>query len=86
MYLTVHELALDLIRGAGIGNGLGIPGLRRAPLNLIMKKKQPRNTPCGAEPGNDLGDEVFPLYLRIMLLSVKYDIRILRSQPGTFIS
>ena len=59
------------MRGAVFGNGLGISGLRKAPLNLIIKKKQPRKTPWGAEPGNDLGDEVFPWYLRTMLLSVK---------------
>ena len=60
MNFTVHEFDSDFIRGEGLGNGLGMSGLRRAPLNLIMKKKHPRKTPWGAEPGSDLGDDVTP--------------------------
>ena len=71
MYLTVHDVDSERIRGAGSGNGLGISGLRRAPLNFIIKKKQPRKTPCGADPGRDLGEEVTPWNLRTMLLSVR---------------
>ena len=52
---TVHEVDFELDSGSGFGRGLGIPGLRRAPLNLIINKKQPRKTPWGADPGKDLG-------------------------------
>ena len=45
MYLTVQTEDLDSMMGVGFGNGLGMSGLRRAPLNFIMKKKQPRKTP-----------------------------------------
>ena len=42
------------ITGVGLENGLGTLGLKRAPLNLTMKKKQPRKTPWGEDPGRDL--------------------------------
>ena len=86
MYFTLQEEDLLSIRGTGFGNGLGISGLRKAPLNLIKKKKQPKKTPWGDEPGRDLTVEVAPLNLMTMVLSVRYDIRIFRSQAGTFIS
>ena len=68
---TVHEVDFEYRIGSGFGRGRGMPGLRRAPLNLIMKKKQPRNTPWGADPGRDLGDETAPWYLRTILLPVR---------------
>ena len=57
--------------GAGFGIGLGIVGLSKAPLNLIIKRKQPRKTPWGDDPGRGFGVEEAPLYLSIMLLLVR---------------
>ena len=71
IYLTVQEVALEFIIGEGFAKGLGIDGLSRAPLNFTIKTKQPRKTPCGDDPGSDLGEEVAPLYLMTMLLSVR---------------
>ena len=45
IYFTVQEFASEFIIGVSLGSGRGIFGLRRAPLNLTMKKKLPRNTP-----------------------------------------
>ena len=86
MYFTVQEEDLLSIRGTGFGNGLGILGLRRAPLNLIKEKKQPKKTPWGDDPGRDLTVEVAPLNLMTIVLSVRYEMRIFRSHAGTFIS
>ena len=86
MYLTVQDVPVECIIGGGLGNGLGISGRRRAPLNLTIKKKHPRKTPCGAEPGRDLGEDTAPLKRKTMLLPVRYEIRILSSQPGTCMS
>ena len=86
MYLTVHEFKLEYIKGLAFGRGLGIPGLSRAPLNFTMKKKQPRKTPWGAEPGNERGEDTAPLNLRTMLLPDRYEIKIFRSQQGTCMS
>ena len=74
------------ITGEGLENGLGTLGLKRAPLNLTMKKKQPRKTPWGEDPGRDLTVDVAPLYLMTIVLFVRYEIRIFKSQAGTFIS
>ena len=74
------------ITGVGLENGLGTQGLKRAPLNLTMKKKQPRKTPWGDDPGRDLKVDVAPLNLMTIVLFVRYEIRIFRSQPGTFMS
>ena len=57
--------------GSGLGNGRGMDGLRSAPLNFIMKRKHPRKTPCGDEPGSNFGDDFAPLNLSIMLLPVR---------------
>ena len=69
IYLTVHKVALECIRGSGFWNGLGTDGLKSEQLNFTMKKKQPRKTPCGAEPGRTLGVDKAPLNFRTMLLS-----------------
>ena len=71
MYFTVQEEALEFIIGEGLTKGLGTDGLSRAPLNFTIKKKQPRKTPCGDDPGKDLGVEVAPLNFITMLLSVR---------------
>ena len=76
MYLTVHEEVFLSITGVGLGKGRGMFGRNRAPLNLIMKKKQPRKTPWGDEPGKDLTEEVAPLYLITILVFVRYEIKI----------
>ena len=86
MYLTVQEVESLFMMGDAVGSGQDIFGLRRAPLNLIMKKKHPRKTPWGEEPGKDLIEEVAPRNLMTMLLSVRYEIRIFKSQAGTFMS
>ena len=74
------------ITGVGLGNGLGTHGLKSAPLNLTMKKKQPRKTPWGEDPGRALTVDVAPLNLMTIVLFVRYNIRILKSQAGTFMS
>ena len=51
--------------------GLGIAGLIAALLNLMMKKRLPRKTPWGEDPGSDLLVEEQPLNLRSMDLSDK---------------
>ena len=71
MYFTVHDVDLESIIGSGLGKGLGMEGLRRAPLNFTKKKKHPRKTPWGAEPGRDLGEEMAPRNFNTMLLSVR---------------
>ena len=71
------------ITGVGLENGLGTLGLKRAPLNLTMKKKQPRKTPWGEDPGRDLTVDVAPLNLMTIVLFVRYEIRIFNSQAGT---
>ena len=58
--MAFEDVALDAMRGVGLWKGLGTSGLRRAPLNFIIKKKHPRNTPCGIDPGRDLGEDVTP--------------------------
>ena len=63
-------------------DGLGMSGLRRAPLNLMMNNKIPSSAPCGVDPGKCLLDEHDPLYLINIDLSVKYEMRMMRSQPG----
>ena len=68
MYLTVQEEDLESIIGEGASNGLGMSGLSRAPLNLTMKKKHPRKTPCGEDPGRRFSDEVAPLNFKVILL------------------
>ena len=60
MHLTVQEVDLELIKGTGVGMGRGTSGLKRAPLNLTIKKKQLRKTPWGEEPGIGLKDDVAP--------------------------
>ena len=60
MYLTVQEDDFESMMGVGFGKGLGMFGLRRAPLNLTMKKKHPRNTPWGGDPGRRFSVEVAP--------------------------
>ena len=57
--------------GSGLGRGKGIEGLKSAPLNFIMKRKHPRNTPWGDEPGSNLGEDFAPLNLSTMLLPVR---------------
>ena len=47
MYLTVQEEDLESIIGEGAGNGLGMSGLSRGPLNLTMKKKIQEIRPVG---------------------------------------
>ena len=69
MYLTVQEVDFDSISGQGLENGLWKSGLSRAPLNLTMKKKHPKNTPWGDDPGRDCVEEVAPLNLMTMHLS-----------------
>ena len=64
-------------------DGLGTSGRRRAPLNLIMNSKMPSRAPCGVEPGKSLLDQHDPLYLVYIDLSVRYEMRMRRSQPGT---
>ena len=61
----------------------GILGRKDAPLYLTMKKKIPRNAPCGVLPGNDLGLDCAPLYDNTMDLPDRYEVRIRRSQAGT---
>ena len=60
MYLTVQEVDLELIICTGVGIGRGTSCLKRAPLNLTIKKKQPRKTPWGEEPGTGLKVDVAP--------------------------
>ena len=38
MYFTVQKSFFENIMGAGLGRGPGTDGLRRAPLNFIIKK------------------------------------------------
>ena len=45
MYFTVQAVELEPMIGSGAGRGLGMLGLRRAPLNFTIKKKHPRKTP-----------------------------------------
>ena len=71
MYLTVQEVNFDSISGQGLENGLWKSGLSRAPLNLTMKKKHPKNTPWVDDPGRDRVEEVAPLNLMTMDLSVR---------------
>ena len=71
MYFTVQKSFFENIMGAGLGRGLGTDGRRRAPLNFIIKKKQPRKTPCGADPGSDLAEEVAPLNFSFIVLPVR---------------
>ena len=59
MYLRLSELSL------------GILGLRRAPLKIIMKSKMPRKAPCGEDQGKDLREEVAPLNLMNIDLPVR---------------
>ena len=40
--------------GIGLRKGLGKFGRSKAPLNFTMKKKHPRSTPCGEDPGSHL--------------------------------
>ena len=40
--------------------GRGIGGLRKAPLNLIMKIKPPRKAPWGVPAGRSLGEDSTP--------------------------
>ena len=42
-------------------SGRGIGGLRKAPLNLIMKTKPPRKAPWGVPAGKSLKDDSAPL-------------------------
>ena len=71
MYLTVQEEVLESMIGAGAGKGMGMSGLSSATLNLTMKKKEPRKTPCGEDPGRDFCVEVAPLNFKIMLLFLR---------------
>ena len=63
--------------------GLGMEGRSKAPLNLMMKSTIPNRAPRGVEPGKNLLDELVPLYRIYIDLSVRYEIRMRRSQPGT---
>ena len=59
MYLRVREF------------GLGTAGLNMAPLNIIINNKIPRNAPCGDDPGRCFLEDVAPIYLINMDLSVR---------------
>ena len=65
---------------------LGMEGLRKAPLKIIMKIKTPKKTPWGEEPGRKYWEEVTSLYLRVMFLPVRKEQMIRRSKPGTCMS
>ena len=54
MYLTVHDVDSERIRGAGFGNGLGTSGLRRAPLNFYHKEETAKENTlwCGPREGS----------------------------------
>ena len=65
---------------------LGILGLMKDPLNEIIKRKIPRNMPCGEEAGRENLEDSAPLNFSIIDLPVKYDAMIRRSHPGTFIA
>ena len=67
----MHDFALESIKGVGFINGLGMSGRNRAPLNFTIKKKQPKNTPCGEDPGRDLAVDVAPLNFKTILLPVR---------------
>ena len=51
--------------------GLGMDGLRRAPLKIIMKSKIPKKAPWGEDPGRLLLEDMEPLYLMKMDHSVR---------------
>ena len=51
--------------------GLGTAGLKRAPLNIIINSKIPRNAPCGVDPGRCFLEDVAPMYLMNMDLLVR---------------
>ena len=53
--------------------GLGIGGLRHAPLNLIMNNKPPSQTPWPNPPGRSLGEDTLSLYFSSMDLEDRYD-------------
>ena len=52
-------------------DGLGMRGLSKAPLNLMIKSKIPSSAPCGVDPGNIRLEELAPLYLMYIDLSVR---------------
>ena len=59
MYLRLNEL------------GLGMAGLSRAPLNIIMKSRIPKKAPWGEDPGSSFMEDDDPSYLINMDLFVK---------------
>ena len=65
--------------------GLGISGRSAAPLNYMINKMTPSTVPWGEEPGSERNAERIPRNFIIIFLSVKYEIKMSRSQPGTFI-
>ena len=74
MYLRFSEL------------GLGMAGLSKAPLKMMMNSRIPKKAPWGEDPGKSFLDEDSPLYLMYMDLSVRYEMRISKSHPGTCMS
>ena len=59
MYLRLREFIL------------GMAGLSKAPLKMIINKRIPRKAPWGEEPGSNLLVEVDPLYLMNIDLFVR---------------
>ena len=71
-------------RSVTSGSGDGEVG-RAMPISLTYTRysNTPSKVPWGLPPGIKCFFDCFPLYLRIMLLFVRYETRILKIHPGT---